>query len=375
MHDIMCGRPEIKYGLPTLEDEGQIRQQVSSYMADEAAIPDVTSVAQVRAVYKEMRSMIMSGAGTEQMVISPRADLAPSTPPRQSSPRAGEGLETSQGELNPLFESGKVKVSDKYKAAHQSPQGPSPVSARSPSGALDMNSYTPPSKKGAPSSTPTMEGRASPPPVIQPFITPKKIQQKGELDRFVAGPGSVQNKALENAKRRVKEKKGYVKEVTNEINFQKDRIDFLMAQLQSGATSPSGGGGGDGGSPTSPRAEDPTKQLKLAKKTYRLKMEELKEAKNEVKFETHQKEQCLQSLLAAFEMWSRLSDEEQGGGANNNNDGSYFVDTAQGEELQVGPDSPPSAEADAYERAREQAEKKSRTQKKLSASAEWKLNF
>ena len=341
LHDAICGRTNIVYEEPTDTDLKSIRDQVSSYLTNEELPPQMHTVEYTRAVFKVMRDMILEG-GTHtatSMVISPRPDDRPNEP---YEPTIGASP------ARPV----RLEMSPAKKTASASPE---PAQTESPR-PVDNNSYSP--AAGA-------SGRASPPPVIKPFITPAKTTKKGDLDRFIMGPGAVQNQALEAAKKRVKERKGAVREITNDINFQKDRIDFLIAQLNNN-------GGGSPSSPvnTSPRGEDPTKQLRISKQTYRCKMAELKEAKNEIKFETHQKEQCLQNLLAAFEVWERLGEGGEGGGEEV--DGSYF------EEAAASPSSPDAGEM--YARAAAEAEKKVEGRAKgessragLGRSGEWKL--
>jgi kinesin family protein 6/9 len=329
MHDIMCGRTGVNYDPPTADDDKRIRSQISAFVENEERMPDITSISHVQAVFLEMRKMILAGGNSHStMMISPRA-------PEPVTPREARPLPVA---MHPLFDSSKVQqVTTPAKPVVESPKR-SPPQSKSPAPvAADNNSYTPPSKQRPPQHPQQrqhfedveLDGRASPAPAIQPFITPAKINQKGELERFVAGPGAVQNKALENAKKRVREKKATIKELTNDINYQKDRIDYLMAKLQSG--DPGETASGHPSSPTSPRADDPTKQLKLSKKMYRSKMEDLREMKNELKFETHQKEQCLQGLLAAFEVWSKLGETNssigRGGGSPyiEVGDNSYFA--------------------------------------------------
>ena len=147
---------------------------------------------------------------------------------------------------------------------------------------------------------------------LRPVLGGKDLLEKqAEFDAFKKGAGRSQALLLGQAKLEIKSKKTGIKSLTNDINYQKDRIDFLMSQLRENG----GMGVSSPGSPTSPRAgEDPAKQLKLAKKAYRSKMEMLKEYKEELRYLQHQKEQCFQNLIAAFDNWMKMreGEDEQG---------------------------------------------------------------
>ncbi|GMH55741.1 hypothetical protein TrRE_jg10052 [Triparma retinervis] len=171
---------------------------------------------------------------------------------------------------------------------------------------IDNNNYstgrTPPAKRGAGGDGGLAE--------LRPYLGGKDVLEKqAEFDAFKRGAGKSQAILLGQAKLQIKTKKAEIKNLTNDINYQKDRIDFLMSQLRDSSF---GAGASSPGSPTSPRAgEDPAKQLKLAKKAYRSKMETLTENKEELKFLQHQRAQSFNSLIAAFDSWLKMKGEEE----------------------------------------------------------------
>ncbi len=140
---------------------------------------------------------------------------------------------------------------------------------------------------------------------LRPSIDVDVTAQKADFEMFTSTTAEGKSLAqdLDECKRRLKAKKKVVKEVADEVNYQKDRIDFLITQMSSGAsTSPRAGsspssGKGDGS------ANDPTVQLKLAKSSYRSKLDEFNQGKEELKFLAHQKDVCFQTLIARFDKW------------------------------------------------------------------------
>ncbi|GMH62841.1 hypothetical protein TrST_g12886 [Triparma strigata] len=329
-HDIVSGRVAVMYEQPTPRDMQKVKDQIFAYIEDEGAEMEVQSLTHTRVIMAEMRRMIIEGKGE----VGGGTTIMRT--PRREEAGAGEGdgpLEPVG--INPLFSGGNLAVeetmlsptSDAYIARKKQIRGSEDVEAVGDEGVREMtpwsNMSVSPVKKRPEMKTRSPAGKDSndystgqtPPPnvrsaspaqlatpPIKPYVGSDVVEKKAEFESFKLGAGKARSDALNRAKAQVKGKKRNIKELTNEINYNKDRIDFLMAQLR---------GTESGGSPTSPRAEDPTKQLKAAKKAYRVKMEELNECKSEYKFLLHQKEQCVQSLVTAFDSWIKMKVPEE----------------------------------------------------------------
>ncbi|GMI12718.1 hypothetical protein TrLO_g15694 [Triparma laevis f. longispina] len=302
-HDVISGRANVMYEQPTAQDMQHVRDSIFKFIEDEDAEMEVHSLTHTRVIMAEMRRMIIEGKEVGGATTIMR------TPRREEVDGGEEGGGREPVGINPLFSGGNVNVEEKMLSptsdayiARKKMRGVEEGVETPRSSVSDTNDYstgqTPPPKRA-----PSPAQIATPP--IKPYVGSDVMEKKAEFESFKLGAGKARSEALDRAKLQVKEKKRSIKELTGEINYQKDRIDFLMAQLR---------GNEGGGSPTSPRAEDPTKQLKAAKKAYRVKMESLSECKSEYKFLQHQREQCVQGLVSAFDSWMKMRPVEEVGG-------------------------------------------------------------
>ena len=351
------------YGDLGESEVNNIRRKLGAFLEDKNQIPEVINIGYTRAIFREMREMIIEAMeGKRSMVkLSPRATIKDREEHFEVAhgEHGEEGVQVQAQKQQPqekLFSPEKIKLSEKF-----SPTSDAYLKQRNTEGKGNMdnnnnNSISNPlsnSKKDKNRPPLFPEKSDSPklaqqqhqqhpqhqqhqqhqqqqqlqlqlqqqhpqvPPVIKPSLVDPNILNKQKLfNDFKYNAGASKNAALTEAKTKMKEQRGVVKDLINEVNYQKDRIDFLLSQLgkgNGGGGSPPRREGGDGGNMgnISPRSGDPALQLKAAKKAYRLKMELLKEAKEESKYLTHIKDKSFQELLAGFELYTAMIGDDE----------------------------------------------------------------
>ena len=376
-HDIIAGRSGILYDEPTQDELLALKDSIRKYVEDESQMPDIMSVQQVKVIFREMRQIIVESLTSSQCVKTPRT-------PRAVEAKQ-ENARTLRRNVNTIFSAEKVKVEQNC----MSPTSDASIQKRT---ALQQQTFaddaTP---QGSPSTVLLTNGSeadygASPHQPLSPnhqdwqqeqrqhkhlkryIVGGTEIMDKqAEFERFKLHAGKVRAASLAHAKALLKTKKSTIRELTNEINYQKDRIDFLMSQLREAEPTKS-----KSLSPSSPRGEDPTKQLKVAKKAYRVKMEMLNESKQELKFMQHQKEQCFHNLIVAFDGWLKMKND----GESDEEDPAWSSSPLEEKRQYVNqsPRADPS-EAAAYEKAQYVAREKvsSRAAARNARSGEWKI--
>ena len=289
--------PNGDYGIVSEKTLNNIRESVNEYVEDEGKIPPVITLSQTRAVFGVMREMIMEAMEGKRSIVklSPRATKEEREQHFETKFENNGGGDDNQYVSPQKFVSPQKEQQNRPDPLTPTPSTPAPIT---------------PQQIITPS---VMEGTPKTPPTIKPsLIDPQLLEKQSLFSSYKHSAGKKKNDELLRVKKLLREKKLEVKSRVDEVNYQKDRIDFLVNQLK-GGDSPGGSKGKRNGN-VSPRSGDPAGQLKLAKRAYRAKMQQLKEAKEESKFLAHKKETAFQELLGGFELYERMVNGGGGGG-------------------------------------------------------------
>ncbi|XP_070842449.1 kinesin-like protein KIF9 [Chaetodon trifascialis] len=319
----LANRPSITYESLSEAQLAEIHSQVQRYLEGSLKEITIVSIRQVQAVFAQFKLAVQEQEQRVKAQLCQTYDLvekdqsANAAAVKEWDTRGstedveaasfGVPAQSPKNTRRPSSTKAKTKKSREKQSQNKTPGEGSPAARKSLESASKskLNSVQTPEREQE-SQEPDSESQESQPPGNEPLHPDSPPSKEEAFEDFKAGPGSTINRILKENKAVLLERRSLLRQLTQEVNAVKRKIDCTAAPIQQ-QKELRGGHGQCLVTSGGPLLQEPEAtllmQLRELKALYRQRYEALHDIKAEVNYCQHLVDQCRVRLLSEFETW------------------------------------------------------------------------